>query len=128
MEIERKYELVDKNGDVRIFPSMSKLLRYRKEHPDLFLTSSLSEEKTDTFDDVERPSHYADRKYEVWDVMMDTMTRERFKGYLEGATLKYLMRWDKKENPLRDLRKAKAYLNKLIETIEEEEQHAMVSN
>lgn len=71
-------------------------------------------------DMVNSPSHYADRQFEVIDVMKDTMPRERFIGYCEGTVIKYLMRWDKKANPAEDLDKAKWYLNKLIETIKEE--------
>lgn len=71
-------------------------------------------------DMVNHPTHYANRSYEVIDVMKDTMSPERFKGYLEGCVLKYMMRWDKKGTPLQDAQKAQWYLNKLIETIKEE--------
>lgn len=71
-------------------------------------------------DMVNNPNHYANRQFEVIDVMKDTMTEERFKGYLEGCVTKYMMRWDKKGNPLQDLKKAQWYLNKLIKTIEGE--------
>lgn len=77
-------------------------------------------EKSVPVDMVNSPAHYADRQYEVIDVMKDTMPRERFIGYCEGTVIKYLMRWDKKANPAEDLDKAKWYLNKLIETIKEE--------
>lgn len=73
-----------------------------------------------TIDWVNKPPHYANRTYEVIDVMRDTQTLERHRGYLEGATLKYLMRWDKKENPRQDLEKARWYLTQLINTFEEE--------
>jgi hypothetical protein len=57
------------------------------------------------------PDHYKNRKYEVFDVMRDTQTYERHIGYLEGCVIKYMMRWDKKnDDPLMDLRKAKRYL------------------
>ena len=77
-------------------------------------------EKGVPVDMVNSPAHYADRQYEVIDVMKDTMPRERFIGYCEGTVIKYMMRWDKKANPAEDLDKAKWYLNKLIETIKEE--------
>ena len=70
--------------------------------------------------DAINPDHYKKRAFEVIQVMKDTQTRERHVGYLEGCTIKYLMRWDKKDAPLQDLKKAMWYLNKLIETIEEE--------
>lgn len=71
-------------------------------------------------DMVNHPNHYANRQYEVIDVMKDTMRPERFIGYLEGTVIKYMMRWDKKFNPAEDLEKAEWYLKKLIETIKEE--------
>jgi hypothetical protein len=77
------------------------------------------------------PDHYKNRKYEVFDMMRDTQTYERHIGYLEGCVIKYMMRWDKKnDDPLMDLRKAKRYLEQLIQTIEkqEEDNYAMVSN
>ena len=72
-------------------------------------------------DMVNHPPHYANRKYEVIDVMEDMMTRERFIGYLEGCVNKYMHRWDKKGKPLQDLEKAQWYLAKLIKTIKEEQ-------
>lgn len=74
----------------------------------------------DAFDMVLKPKHYADRKIEVIDVMEDTMTQEGYKGYLEGAILKYVLRFKVKNNPLEDLKKARWYLNKLIEQLEKE--------
>lgn len=64
--------------------------------------------------DVDQPSHYADREFEVIDVIKDTMTEEQFKGYLTGSIVKYIMRWDKKENPEQDLAKAKWFIDRLI--------------
>lgn len=74
--------------------------------------------KRESFDAVERPPHYADRKYPVWDVMEDSMG-DRYVGFLEGNVLKYMMRWDKKGKPVEDLKKAKQYLEKLIKAMEE---------
>ena len=71
-------------------------------------------------DMVNKPPHYADRKIEVIDVMEDTMTHEGYKGYLEGAIIKYIMRFKVKENPLQDLKKARWYLDQLIKKLEQE--------
>lgn len=73
-------------------------------------------------DNVNHPSHYASRKYEVIDVMEDTMSGLQFQGYLLGCTLKYIMRWDKKDAPIQDLEKAQWYLNRLIQTLKQHEQ------
>lgn len=72
-------------------------------------------EEIKTFDPVERPQHYADRKFEVIDIMEDSMSREAFEGFLYGNVIKYIMRYKKKGNQLQDLEKARFYLNKMIE-------------
>lgn len=77
----------------------------------------------ESIDYVNRPQHYADRKFEVIDVMKDTQDFARYVGYLEGCVIKYIMRWDKKDNPVQDLRKAQWYLERLIGEVEE--YHAM---
>jgi hypothetical protein len=70
-------------------------------------------------DMVNHPTHYANRRFEVIDVMEDTMTEEQFQGYLLGCAYKYLSRWDKKGTPEQDLKKARWYLDKLITRVEE---------
>lgn len=87
-------------------------IEYREK--DLPLPNHIRREMQD--DAVNSPNHYANRKYEVIDVMQDTMTEEQFEGLLVGNIIKYIMRWDKKGSALQDLKKAKWYLNKLIET------------
>jgi len=65
-------------------------------------------------DPVNNPSHYADSKYEVIDILQDKMTEFEFRGFLKGNVLKYIMRADKKDNPKQDLQKAEWYLKRLI--------------
>ena len=71
---------------------------------------------------VNSPPHYADRAYEVIDVLQDNMTTEMFAGYLEGNVLKYIMRYKKKGNSLQDLRKAVWYLDRLVKLVQLEEE------
>ena len=54
-------------------------------------------------------SHYKDFKYETWDVIHDWKL-----GYFDGNAVKYLSRWRRKGG-VDDLRKAKHYIEKLIE-------------
>lgn len=61
-------------------------------------------------DMVNHPPHYTTGKIEVLDFILD----QRF-GYLDGQVIKYLCRYRHKGNPLEDLKKAKFYLNKLVE-------------
>jgi hypothetical protein len=68
--------------------------------------------------EIDHPCHYTKGKYEVWDVLVDWEL-----PYLLATAVKHIARaGHKKGNPLlKDLRKARNYLNKYIEIIEEEE-------
>lgn len=54
-------------------------------------------------------SHYKKLSYETWDVINDWGL-----GYFDGNAVKYLSRWRNKGG-VDDLRKAKHYIEKLIE-------------
>lgn len=68
-------------------------------------------------DMVNHPPHYNAGKYEVIDIIEDTMESVQYIGYLWGNILKYLHRWPRK-NGIEDLKKAQWYLNKLITVLE----------
>lgn len=55
------------------------------------------------------PGHYKDKPLQVWDYVIANNL-----GYLEGNVIKYISRWRQK-NGVEDLRKAKHYIEKLIE-------------
>ena len=57
-------------------------------------------------------THYKSFKYETWDVIIDWNL-----GYLDGNAVKYLSRWRLKGG-IEDLKKARHYIDKLIETVE----------
>ena len=73
-------------------------------------------EKRKKVDNVNHPNHYLGN-VEVIDYIEDKLTSEQFEGYLVGNVIKYLSRYQKK-NGLEDLQKGRWYLNKLIETKE----------
>lgn len=54
-------------------------------------------------------NHYKQHQYETWDVINDWGL-----GYFDGNAVKYLSRWRHKGG-VEDLRKAKHYIEKLIE-------------
>ena len=54
-------------------------------------------------------SHYKDMPMQPWDYIISNKL-----GYLEGNIVKYVTRWQSK-NGIEDLRKARHYLDKLIE-------------
>lgn len=70
-------------------------------------------------DNVNHPDHYNQGDIECIDAMKAAMSEEQFKGYLRGCAMKYLWRFDNKGSPVEDLRKAKWYLEKLIEELED---------
>lgn len=60
------------------------------------------------------PLHYIDSSIECIDAIEASMSPQEFKGYLRGNCQKYLWRFTKK-NGAEDLKKAKWYLERLIE-------------
>ena len=66
-------------------------------------------------DDVNHPDHYTFGNIEVWDALYDWFGPDYFKGNI----VKYIVRSGKKgEDALKDLKKAKAYLDELIRRVE----------
>lgn len=68
--------------------------------------------------DAINPIHYTYGGIETIDYLKAKMTPDQFDGFLIGNILKYVSRQQKK-NGLEDLKKAQWYLNKLIETKEQ---------
>lgn len=65
-------------------------------------------------DPVNRPSHYASGGIECIEAIKASMSREAFLGYLKGNVQKYMWRYEKKANPVEDLKKARWYQERLI--------------
>lgn len=58
--------------------------------------------------------HYRNKDIQPWTAMQAWMTPEQFKGFLWGNVIKYIARWQDKGG-VEDLRKARHYMDKLIE-------------
>ena len=71
---------------------------------------------------VERPDHYNTGAIEAIEAIRASMDSEQYFGYLKGNVMKYLWRYDYKEKPVEDLRKADWYLNRLIDALIEDNQ------
>lgn len=71
----------------------------------------------DTADNVNSPSHYGQGKIEAIDYIKDSLTKEEYIGYLRGNIAKYLHRFPYK-NGLEDLKKARWYLERLIQEVD----------
>jgi hypothetical protein len=59
-------------------------------------------------------THYTAKAIQPWEAMQAWMTEEEFSGFLRGNAIKYLVRY-KDKGGVEDLRKARHYLDKLIE-------------
>ena len=67
-------------------------------------------------DMVISPPHYNQTGIECIHAI-SAATGDVFKYYLQGNIMKYLWRFDYKDKPLEDLKKAQWYLDKLIEEV-----------
>ena len=67
-------------------------------------------------DMVNNPPHYNQTGIECIHAI-SAATGDGFKHYLQGNIMKYLWRFDYKDKPLEDLKKAQWYLDKLIEEV-----------
>lgn len=68
-------------------------------------------------DNVNNPSHYGQGKIEAIEYISDFLTKEEYQGYLRGNIAKYLHRFPYK-NGIEDLKKARWYLERLIQEVE----------
>jgi hypothetical protein len=69
-------------------------------------------------DAVNHPPHYKVGGIEAIDYMKAKSTPEEFRGHLRLTVLKYISRTGHKDDALQDLKKARWYLNRLIEELE----------
>jgi hypothetical protein len=74
-------------------------------------------------DEINSPVHYNTGSMETIDLIREGMSDDEFSGYLKGNVLKYICRYrhKHKENPVKDLMKARWYIEKLIGTIREKQ-------
>ena len=70
-------------------------------------------------DPVNHPSHYTQGSIECIEAIRASMTAEEYEGFLKGQVIKYVWRYRNKWNPIEDLKKARFYLDRLIEQTEE---------
>jgi len=66
---------------------------------------------------MESPEHYKTQKVQPIQYLNVSMPEQQFIGFLRGNVIKYVSRYDKK-NGLDDLKKAKVYLDWLIQYTE----------
>lgn len=66
-------------------------------------------------DRQEGGDHYRYMQVTPWQAMESCLSDEGFRGFLLGNAIKYCMRADRKFDRLTDIKKARHYLDKLIE-------------
>jgi hypothetical protein len=89
------------------------------DYPDNVFSFRKAIEKDVEDDRVENPSHYTKGTQEaivtIEEAVADAPSVPA--GFLHGQVLKYLLRVWLKDNPLEDLKKARWYLNRLIDSL-----------
>ncbi len=66
-------------------------------------------------DEVNSPKHYTTGKIEALDIIEDTTKDlDGLVAFSIGSAFKYLVRFNKKNDPIKDLQKAVFYINKVI--------------
>lgn len=108
----------DEEGWVTVYDSMER----RKASPvsinyDTIFNNVIVESKVEN-DAVNHPSHYTFGKYETIEVIKDILTPEEYRGYCRGNALKYIARAGRKGDLKEDYKKARTYLNFLLEELE----------
>ncbi len=72
----------------------------------------------DAGDVVNSPAHYNSGGIEAIEGIEASMAPEAYEGYLKGNIMKYMWRYEKKAKPIEDLKKARWYLDRLIQKVE----------
>jgi len=64
---------------------------------------------------VNHPDHYNQGGIECFDVIEQFFGKDALIGFCKGNALKYLMRHQLKDNQIEDLKKARFYIDKILE-------------
>ena len=93
--------------------------KFQQEEDELNMSHQRRQEmlKNIKSDRVNSPSHYTSGKQEAIDIIENAIkdAPSAVFGLLQGQVLKYLLRVWLKDNPLEDMKKARWYLDRLIE-------------
>ena len=66
-------------------------------------------------DEVNNPKHYTSGKIEALEIIEDaTKDLDGLEAFAIGSALKYIIRFDKKNDPIQDLQKAVFYIERVI--------------
>lgn len=119
---EEYYEQLDENTRLlrRNVELRNQISKYKEEERKRLKNGEylLSRDETCRLmsDNVNHPNHYQG-DIETIDYIKDKLTTEEFRGFVKGNILKYISR-ERLKNGDEDIKKARWYLNKLIEVLE----------
>lgn len=114
-------ELFENYGDDGVEPEQEKSMTYDEylNQSDDVVTKHLEKEAHKIASDlIDNQKHYTNNGIQPITIMKANMTKEKYRGFLEGNILKYPLRYEDKDG-LKDLKKTLTYLTWLIEDIEE---------
>ena len=78
-----------------------------------------SEKESPKKEAVNHPLHYGgDTPYECIKVLKAWLSPDEYRGFCRGNFIKYVCRLGKKDDSVQELKKARFYLDKLIESYE----------
>ena len=106
--IKDQLNILDKLGEIKDLKDIENIVSNEEVNGE--------ENNVVVFDPVNKPYHYASGKYECIEVMRDTFGDERLKEWCVLNAFKYLYRHHKK-NGVEDLKKARFYLDYVIEKL-----------
>lgn len=120
LTINKEYDVISiRNGGVSVkddkgFKAGYCRYRFKPKESEI----SVVENKVNSKDNVNHPTHYTNGKYECIDILEDiTKYLKGLEAVCTANAVKYLWRW-KLKNGVEDLKKANWYINKLIENLE----------
>lgn len=99
---------------------MDEQVKQAKENWEEVLKNAPVHDSNQSFDNVNRPSHYASTSVECIDMMIETQGEEAVIDFCVCNAFKYLWR-HRGKNGDEDVRKANWYLNKAVELMDKYE-------
>lgn len=93
---------------------------YRNEAPCSTCEDCSNWEGVEMKEEINHPERYGgDTPYECIKVLKAWLSKEEYEGFLRGNAIKYICRLGKKDEKVQELKKARWYIDKLIESSSE---------
>lgn len=89
-----------------------------ENHYNILFGENETPENAESNDEVNKAAHYNRGGIECIKAIEASMSPEEYQGFLKGQVLKYVWRYQHKGTPVKDLKKARYYLDELIRVTE----------